>query len=600
MNIATMRRLEQSYKKISRPIEELLFPVVLLLWPLVKFNQGIDVTDSTYSLGNFLYADKMQGTWVLATFLSNTFGSLLVRLPGGDTLLGINIYTGLIISAIALVCYYGLRKEFTAPVVFVAEFLSISFCWIPSGILYNYLTYLLFAIGSILIYYGIKQFKTLYFYFAGMILGLNVFIRIPNVVEAGLILVVWISVPLILKKEDVPGSTKGGELMGITGACMVGYIIGLALPMAAMASVYGSGTFEELFIGLNSLSESNNEYTAASMLYRTFNAYMHSLKWPAIMVAVTFSGTLMMAVLKNNRMLKWCGRIVYLGVIALMLRFFWGRGMFSFRYYEDYTAMYEWGMIILFLAWLCVVTVLIRRNYNILVKTYALLVLMILLITPLGSNNYTMQNINNLFLVLPFVLFVTGGWLYKGVHRFRLENVLYGCNFPWMSMILVIFAVVMIQTVGFHMGFVFKDGMDGTPRESFIAKTAATESVADIMTTEYNARTIKELCDFIHSESSIKAAVYWGNCPGLSYILRLPPEIGSSWPDLDSYLTEKLEEELMVITDRNAKGRTAVIWRNYTEYSGNNTKDKETILNNFINENHMRVIFENEEFKVYR
>ena len=600
MNIATMRRLEQLYKKISRPIEELLFPIVLLLWPLVKFNQGIDVTDSTYSLGNFLYANSMHGTWVLATFLSNTIGSLLVRLPGANTLIGMNIYTGLIISAIALVCYYGLRKEFSAPVLFAAEFLSISFCWIPSGILYNYLTYLFFAIGTILIYYGIKRVKTIYFYFAGLVLGINVFVRVPNVVEAALILVVWICVPLILRKEDEPGSTKGGELMGITGACMVGYIIGLALPMAAMASIYGPDTFEELLTGLSSLSESNSEYTAASMLYRTFAAYMHSLKWIAMIVAVTFSGTLMMAAVKSNRMLKWCGRIVYLGVIALMLRFFWGRGMFSFRYYEDYTAMYEWGMIILFLAWLCVVTVLIRRNYNILIKTYALLVLMILLITPLGSNNYTMQNINNLFLVLPFVLFIIGGWLYKGVHRFRLENILYGCNFPWMSMILVIFAVVLIQTVGFHKGFVFKDGMDGTPRESSIAKTAATESVADIMTTEYNARTIRELCDFVHKESSIKTAIYWGNCPGLSYILKLPPEIGSSWPDLDSYLTDALEEELMLITDRKAKGRTAVIWRNYTEYSGNNTKEKETILKKFINDNHMRVIFENEEFKVYR
>ena len=595
-----MRKLEQLYKRIHRPIEELAFPLILLLWPLVKVAQGIDVTDSTYSLGNYLFADRLQGTWVFATYLSNFIGSVLVKLPGGDTLLGMNIYTGLVISATALICYYGLRKDFTAPVLFLGEFVSISFCWIPSGILYNYLTYMFFSIAVILIYYGVKQLKILNFYFAGMVLGLNSFVRIPNVAETMLILAVIICVPMALKQVNEANWLRGNELMGIIGACIVGYVIGMAIPMAMMATIYGGDTFAKMFSGLTALSESNDEYTAGAMLYRTFAAYIHSLKWTFVIVAVIFAGTLMMAVLKAHIILKWIGRIIYVAVLALMLRFMWGRGMFSFRYYEDYTSVYEWGMILLMISWICVITVLFKRNYNLLLKTYATLSMLILIITPMGSNNYTMQNINNLFVVLPFTIYVVGGWLYKGVHRIRLQNVLYGCNFPWMSMVLLIFAVVFIQSFGFHMGFVFKDGMDGTPRDTFIAKKEATESVGGIYTTGQNARIITELCDYAHDDSSIKSMVYWGNCPGLAYILRIPSEIGTTWPDLDSYPAEDLEAELNLITDRQAKGRTALVWRAYSEYSGRNTEEKENMIKDFIELNHMRVVFENEEYRIYK
>ena len=89
--------------------------------------------------------------------------------------------------------------------------------------------------------------------------------------------------------------------------------------------------------------------------------------------------------------------------------------------------------------------------------------------------------------------------------------------------------------------------------------------------------------------------VYWGNCPGLAYILRIPSEIGTTWPDLDSYPAEDLEAELKLITDRQAKGRTALVWRAYSEYSGRNTEEKENMIKDFIELNHMRVVFENEE-----
>ena len=59
-------------------IEKLLFPAVLLIYPLIKINQGMDVADSTYSLANFQYFGQMDGTWMVATFLANVAGSFFM------------------------------------------------------------------------------------------------------------------------------------------------------------------------------------------------------------------------------------------------------------------------------------------------------------------------------------------------------------------------------------------------------------------------------------------------------------------------------------------------------------------------------------------
>ena len=123
------------YRKYQSFIEKYLLPAVLLLYPFLAVNQGLDVADSTYSLTNFQYFDSMKGTWMVATFLSNAAGWLLMQLPFGGTMLGMKCYTTLVQSATALMVYFGLRKRIAAPLLFLGEFLALGLCWCPSTIL---------------------------------------------------------------------------------------------------------------------------------------------------------------------------------------------------------------------------------------------------------------------------------------------------------------------------------------------------------------------------------------------------------------------------------------------------------------------------------
>ncbi|MGN0308738.1 MAG: hypothetical protein ACI4DN_11045 [Lachnospiraceae bacterium] len=143
-------------KKLYREYETIwcnwVFPLILALYPFVTVNQGIDVSDSTYSLSNFLYFQQMEGMWVISTYLANLCGWLLTFLPFGTTLLGMKLYTGLLITATVLMIYWQLKNWMPAWIVFVGEFAAVSFLWIPSTILYNYLTYFLFGLGTVLLY----------------------------------------------------------------------------------------------------------------------------------------------------------------------------------------------------------------------------------------------------------------------------------------------------------------------------------------------------------------------------------------------------------------------------------------------------------------
>ena len=99
-------------KKGYNVLTGILFPVVILLFCFVKVNQGADITDSTYSLTNFQFADKMDVMWYVSTFYANLIGGLLVKLPMGNTLLMMNVYTGVFKAVTALIAYFFLIVNF--------------------------------------------------------------------------------------------------------------------------------------------------------------------------------------------------------------------------------------------------------------------------------------------------------------------------------------------------------------------------------------------------------------------------------------------------------------------------------------------------------
>lgn len=524
--------------------------MVLLLYPLVKVNQGIDVADTTYSLANFQYFGSMDGTWMVATFLSNAAGSLMMHLPFGDTLMGMYCYTGLVQSALALMVYGVLsgafRKNGTvrmpAALVFAGEMTALGLCWCPSTILYNYLTYLLMTGGILLLYQGIVKEDWKYDLAAGICLGANVAVRMPNVVQTAFIVAVWYGAVVYRRTFR--------QVLRETGWCMSGYAAGVGIPYAAICIRYGMNAYPDMVKTMFAMTEKATDYKPASMVTGMFGDYAVGLYWLIFAgVCMLGGGALLIAQRKFFADKKGADRLcmgVYGAVLLVLLRFYWGRGVFSFRYYE-YGSMYYPAVLFLIVSIGVLVNCLMERRAGGGDETavrerkiLALLVLVQIFVTPLGSNNALYPIINNLFVTAPFVLWAAYEKMKDGARAQKISVRIWGLPFA----LLTVF--VLVQSAGFHMRFTFQDGIDGVKRD---AKLMAPAKAAGIYTNQDNAGWLSELAEYMEDAGLTgREVLLYGEIPGLGYLLDMPSALSTFWADLDSYRMVEYERDLAGMT----------------------------------------------------
>ncbi len=561
------------YRKIA---EKTVFPLILFLYPLLLINQGIDITDTTYSLGYYRFMDRMDITWVLATYLANVTGSFLMSLPLGNTLLGMNLYTGLLLSVLALICYYAARHRMNGWAAFIGEMIALSLCWCPTTILYNYLTYFLFAAGGILFYQALIRDKKSCYILAGAILGLNVMVRFPNLVEAALIVVLWFAGWL--------NKDRNWDIIKKTGLCLAGYLAGIGSVLLIIIVRYGMDSFIGMISGLFGMTEEASDYTLMGMLSDIASAYTSSLKWIAYMIPCIFAGIIMFYI-KRGRYERF-KKILYCVGILILIRFYMGQGMFSLRYYNE-GSVFQWMMLFVVLSVVCCIAGIggfISGKSDKEERILAAIVLIIIVITPIGSNNYTYQNMNNLFLVAPYTLWAC--------YRIWLKTKNRAVYFPLQAFAAAIILMTLVQGIGFGCLYVFRDGIYGEKRDSQVENSSV---LAGMNTTGENAASLTGLIAFWQEEDLPKEpAIFWGDAPGLSYILDIPSAIFTTWPEIPSNTYDALDRALEeidilpVIILHNDTGKEIV------------PGEKTDLILDFIAVHKYQCIFENENYKVYR
>lgn len=639
------------YHKYKNSIENFLFPAVLFLYPFIGICRGLDLEDTTYSLANFQYFGQMDGTWMVATFLSNVWGSLLMHLPFGGTLIGMNGYTVLVQSAMALMVYLTFRKKMPAPLLFVGEIIALGLCWAPSAVLYHYLTYFFMTAGILLLYCGLTtgRKQRLYFAAAGLCLGANVAVRMPNVVQAALILVVWYGVVLYGKLNNNRCEIR--TLAASTGWCLAGYLAGFGLPFFAICFRYGVSAYPTMVRTLFAMTEQATDYKPTSMITGMFGDYGRGLYWLAFAALCMAAAWLAAAVRErlygrndngentssetvlrvretseNERQVntntgKWdaykiTGVIIKVGyclLLAVLLRFYWGRGMFTFRYY-DYTSIYDPTVLLLLVTIGTAVYCLMKKEMAAEKKILAAAVLLEIFLTPLGSNNALYPIINNLFLAVPLLLWVAYGKAADETRRdsgLRVSSV----SFLWQYPLIGLAVFVLVQSIGFHAGFAFNDGVFGEPRD---VRAVLPQKAAGVWTQQERSVLLEELVSFANQEGLTgQKVICYGNLPGLSYLLDMPPALSTGWPDLASYRMAEYQRDMESLEAETAAGKElpvvivstpvaaylsddgeAIVWFG-VDMEAYAADEKLQILGNFLREHGYVECFGNAGYVVY-
>lgn len=567
---------------------QVLFPLMLFLFPLLKLNQGVDLTDTPYSLGNYRFFAQADGVWVMSTFLSNVTGFFLTKLPFGGTMLGMKLYTSLLISVTALVGYRFFKTKMPPWVAFAGEMAAIGLCWCPTGILYNYMTYFFFLLCTVFLFRGLAGNRPFCLFLAGIFLGLNVSVRVPNLLEAALIVAVWYYGALKKKSFE--------KIARETLLCIGGFLAAQAVMFAVVSLIYGIGAYGEMIAGLFGMAGSASDYTLGEMLSSIFSAYFKGFRWMLYMLLCMLPGIPFFLI--KEKQFPLLRKMVY-GICIAFLFFVLGKwGMYNFKYYQKEAAL-QWSVVFLLLSLFVMAWMLFTRMIDDEWKLIGCLAILVILITPLGSNNYVWPIINNLFFVAP----VTFWMIYKFARWGRTYLDITGKVplFPVKAMLSAMVLAFFVQSIGLGCFYVFKDGETGEKRNT---KVITNQVLTGMYTTPLNAETLDEISIFMtehNAEYADKALILYGDIPGLSYYLDKPPAVFTSWPDLDTNSLVQLQTDLLKLTEKIREKeieRPLVILAPGLEETGKQDEKLNAIIS-YMEENQYEQVFSNEAYVVY-
>lgn len=601
----------------------IIFAFILLIYPLRKAFLGIDMMDAGYALGNYLFFDSINPMWKIATYLANVTGVLLSRLPGGGTWAGMNVYSSLLIGITGMTCYLFLVKRFKTPVIiFISELTALSLCWAPSVILYHYLGYILMTIAVILLFGAIKNDDVLEYIIAGVILGASVAVRMPNITYMAFIIPVWYS--FWTKRRQYEDNKCFLKAAGRTALCIAGYIAGAAIPLLAITFKYGASAYPDMIRELFSMTGRATDYRPEEMVRAIVGDLAVYGCWLIPFALYALLGRAVSVFigkwqrkrhkeetgqpLKGRPAVIYLMRLLYIAGGVVIVRLCYGRGMFGFDYAE-YFSMYKWCAV-----YLTLVTALCA--YNIIMKDipaderlWSVFLLVIIFVTPLGSNNGIYPTINNMFLIAPVSvsLLVT-----------RLKSTGFAVK---TASYIVIFCTA-FQCLMFGMCFSFHEDFNavelcmqqGTAR----VEHKGASRMQYLYTKKEKALQLQQLAKYLGSEKpSADKAVFFGNIPAASYIFNLEPAVFTSWPDLESNTIEKLESDLKRLKARGMLAhseKTADKWpivifgRERVSYLDavyaekgiwTSEHEKLKLIRQFMEDTGYRVDFENAMFIVY-
>lgn len=566
-------------KEHFEKIIAIIVPIIFLAYGLCKSAKGIDLIDSGYNYGNFKHLKTLDGMWFYSTFLANITGAFLTMLPFGKYMLGMNIYCGIIKCIIPISVYFFMTKKFDIPkrFAFFGEICALGLCWCPVALLYNSLTYLLFTVSAMILISGLIENDKKRLFLAGIVLGLNLFTRLPNICECALILVVIFN--------DILNKEKPAECIRKSLLCVAGYAAAVIVLLLIAGPVdYINGVTSLMFDATKEAADYRPDGMIVSILSGYKDNLFYIIRTVAVLIMTMVVSMIIPVKYKKVRLIS----AIIISVTFLI--YMWKNMLFDFDY-KSFGSAYQIGALSVTMSLTVFVIALFDKEKKKEIKLLSLTGIIVILITPIGSNNGIEPVLNNMFLIYPVMAYLI--WDYGKYEKVFIKGRLKSdmvCG--------VLGSVIMMLLVS-----AFMYGMTGLFRDADATREVDNLKVLSGMkTNEDRAEDIRLLADYFE-ETGNKNLLLYGNIPALMYYLDGKPVISSSWPDLDSYNSMKFENEINSMTDHPVimigQGSLLYEMEDLTAEVSLDLSEKEKILLEYIKNNEYTLDYVNRIAKVY-
>ena len=573
MNIKNKERFEK--------IIAVIVPIIFLAYGLIKSAKGIELADSGYNYGNFKNLSMLDGMWLYSTYLSNVLGALFTGLPFGNIMLGMNIYCGILKCIIPIAFYYFLTgtKKIKWPVAFFGELAALGLCWCPVALIYNYLTYLLFGACIILLISGLLGKKSYLLFFAGIVLGLNVFTRLPNICECALILIV-IGYS-VFEKEKVSECIKKSLI------CIGGF----AAAVVVMLLIAGPSAYINGISELFGATKEATEYSPLGMIGDILAGYKDSLFY-LIRTAGFLIGIIIISILIPVKLKKIRFAVTVI-LSTLFLYYMETNSLFGFEY-DSLGAVFQFAVLWIDISIIVFITAIIDKNTGSEMRLLSLAGLTVILITPIGSNNGLYPVLNNMFLIFPVSIQLVYDYSRKEISL--IKGRLKGDMFFGSLGACIVMLIISCLGTGMFCLFNDKDANYWVEFNPVLAGMNTNETLVHELTG------LSGYYQGITKDGNTELLLY-GNIPALMYYLDGEPAISSTWPDLDSYSSEKFEISLDTMDDYPVImiGQGSLLYdiEDLTSEVQSDLSNKEKILLEYIKNNNYSLDYVNQIAKVY-
>jgi hypothetical protein len=587
------------------------YPICLVFYSLRHVFIGVDLWDTGYNYSNFQFMnmEHMDDMWLFATYLANGAGHLLRVLPGGHTLIGMNIYTSLVTASISLTGYYFCVKKlkFSPFIAFIGEVIALSLCWSPSAVLYNYITYGLFLWGSIELYQGLYQNKRLKLFFAGALLGINMGVRFSNLPQIGLIAVLWLYGFINREKIIV--------IIEKTLIFIAGFLTAFGLFVLYISLRYSLTDYIAGICRLFAMTEEAADYSAPSMLLGMVWYYYENTYWSKRLIAVCLVFCLVIGITMFYRKSL---RLIKAGAVVAALYAVWW--LYDWRFFSLDYATYQsvlWPCVLFLTMVLCMAMVRICQSFVPIEEKYlsAMMILTVLL-SSLGSNNAIYSSMNNMFLVAPYGLWLLNKfwkWKQEGDKKWFWQGASEAL-WPMKLLCMLSAGLLLVQSLGFGADFVFAEA-SGVRHP--VTPVNNNPVLTGIYANSERAAAISELSAFIYGHNlNGKECLLYGQIPALSFYMDMPPAI-NSWSDLDSYGYDVMQKDMRDLEREIGEGKEkpAILlgksaWERLGSSTGNDViyeevsdltqeEKKWRLIQDFMIKYEYRVAFRNDAFAVW-
>ena len=565
---------------------------ILILYPLRHCAEGLDLWDAGYNSANFVNPGPghMSTVWYFSTILATRLGHIFTMLPYGRTYIGLNIYAGLIISAGALISYMFLTKKagMNKWTAVLGMLIMMSMCYSPVTIVYTHLSNLLLIISIICIYTGLTEEKGIFLVLAGVILGLNVFVRFSNIVQTALIIAVW-AYALFFRNGKNKGKYAFKECVSLTGRCMAGYFLALFIVLVMIHMIYGIDDYYRGVMGLFNMDSGAEYYTFSYMLKDMLVSYLKGVHRVLYIVITAAAIYVLSGPIKSS-----CSRILTGMVIAVATVFFMAfRGLLQMNFHH-YAVVYNTAALFLDIVMAFAVVSVFSPASSGSEKLLSMLVLLQILLTSVGSNTGISVTMNSMYLTGPYLIWkltgIAGMPAVKG--KDRLKAPVYAAG--------LIISVFIVQSLLFGYIYVYQEGNNTGARDSYVT---GNEVLKGVRMSSERAEILQDMTDYMTGNGLTgHDSVVYGFVPAISYYLNMPSVI-SCWPDLASYNPADMRNDLAQVFSEAEDGRReypVVIMGNLLASSGiAENPEKTRLIYDYMNMYGYDMTHKNDIFEIW-